>query len=434
MSFLFRKIARFLRQPGVIFVFAVGFFVFSGAAGLWFASHPANGMEANRAKPDVAPNEALPEPVRSVSRALLDMANLAYEEALGSPLDDQVKQADFALIQAMLRCEMPLEDAVVEKTELRHDAGGAYTFQRIRLAVGADPLPFATSLHEALDAWAERAELAQSRDVVREDAACALWTISVGDSVTHELVLASVPARLPAGEDARKFARGRAADGVARLVVVMDDLGEDVRVAHKLARLSFPVTFAVWPHSSKAAKTAETGHAAGLEIIVHQPTEPIKYPEINPGPRALLVSLSDNEIESRVRESFAKVPHAVGMNNHMGSRFTRDRRASAAMARVLKERGALLLDSLTHPGSVLHAEAKKIDVPTLKRDIFLDAAPSRQNVLNQLHRAERIALVTGAAVAIGHPLPETLAALEEWEALRDDRVEYVRLSDLLDGE
>lgn len=435
---LHRTFRTFVRQPGVGFTFAVGVLVIFGAIALWSASHPANGKESGlerRPQAQARSGEDLPEPVRSVSRALLDMANLAYEESLGSPLDDGVKQADFALIQAMLRCGIPLEDAVVEKTELRHASGGAYHFQRLRLLVGEDTLPFVTSLHESLRAWAENAALAQSgeeREGPAVDESRAFWVITINDAVTHELVLAHSPAdEGPTQKGERKFTRRRGPGVPARVVIVIDDLGEDMRAVRKLASLPFPVTFAIWPHSTNAKQAAQTGHAAGLEILVHQPTEPIKYPEMNPGPRALFVSLSDLEIEARVRESVRRVPHAVGMNNHMGSRFTRNRRAAAAMARPLRDLGFFVLDSVTHPGSVLYAEAKKQGLPVVKRDIFLDVVQTRENVLRQLRKAEKMALVTGSAVVIGHPLPQTLAALSEWDSLRNSEIEYVRLADIL---
>jgi polysaccharide deacetylase 2 family uncharacterized protein YibQ len=211
----------------------------------------------------------------------------------------------------------------------------------------------------------------------------------------------------------------------------MDDLGEDMNAAQLLARLPFPVTFAVWPRSSHARSVAEAGHGAGREIIIHQPTEPMKYPEMHPGAGALFLSLPDAEIEARVRDSLTRVPYAVGMNNHMGSRFTRDRRGVAAMVRPLRDHGFFVLDSMTHPGSILYKEAASLGLPALKRDVFLDAEPSRESVLRQLRNAEKIALISGRAIAIGHPLPATLAALKEWDAQRNAQVELVRLADLL---
>ena len=426
-----RKILGFLSRPGVFIAF-VGILVVACGAALWQGMVVPAGHASTRNGQTQPQGTARPSnPGAGLSRSLLSMANLAYEEPFEAHLEDAVKQADFSLVQAMLRCNMPLDDAVIEKAELRHDETGPYHFQRIRLTVGNDPLPFVTTLHESLRAWAENADIAKVGGGVGAPAG-ELWTINVNGIVTHELILASLPSLvIPSPEGPGRILRRRTPGETARLVIVIDDIGEDMGAARALAALPYPVTFAVWPRSTHASKAAELGHAAGREIIIHQPTEPMKYPEMNPGPGALFTSLPDQEIEARVKDSVSRVPYAVGMNNHMGSRFTRDRRAAAAMLRPLKNHGFFVLDSLTHPGSVLHAEGARQGIPVLKRDVFLDSVPGKENVLHQLRKAENIALVTGKAVAIGHPLPYTIAALKEWETQRDMQIELVRLTDLL---
>lgn len=425
-----RNLLRYLARPGV-FIALVGVLVIIGAGVLWggMSMHPVTAAAAGDQDASGQGSGQVDDINPAITRALLSMANLAFEEPFDTYLEDAVKQADFALVQAMLRSNMPLEEAVVEQTELRSSDAGPYHFQRIRITVGKDSRPFITGLEESLRAWAENAHIARSEG---KRAGGELWTVSVGGIETHELFLVPFPVSLPGTDDGPgRVLRRRASGEVARMVIVIDDIGEDMSAARTLSGLPFPVTFAIWPRSTHAHRAAETANAAGLEIIVHQPTEPIKYPEMNPGPGALFTSLSDAEIEARVKDSLLRVPNAVGMNNHMGSKFTRDRRAVAAMVRPLRKRGFFVLDSLTHPGSLLYAEAMRQGIPALKRDVFLDSVPGKENALKQLYKAERIALVSGRAVAIGHPLPGTLAALKEWEARRDTHIELVRLSDLL---
>lgn len=420
-----RNVLRFLARPGV-FIAVVGIIVCVCAAGLW-------GGMTSRTSGHAASSGEVQDINPAIARALLSMAHLAYEEPFEGHLEDSVKQTDFALLQAMLRNDMPLKDARVEKTELRHNNAESYHFQRVRLTVGSDPAPFVAHLRESLDAWAENTVLSRSGPE-KDNGAAALWHIAVNGVVTHELVLAPLPPSTTGPgkiEEPGRELRRRAPGETARLVIVIDDIGEDMGAVKTLVGLPYPVTFAIWPRSTHARKAAEQGHAAGVEILIHQPTEPMKYPEVNPGPGALFASLPDAEIEARVKDSVTRVPHAVGMNNHMGSRFTRNARAAAAMVRPLQSQGFFVLDSLTHPGSVLYAEARKQGIPALRRDVFLDSVPGKEQVLRQLRKAEKIALVAGRAVAIGHPLPGTLAALREWNARRDPQVELVRLSDLL---
>lgn len=114
-------------------------------------------------------------------RALVDMSGMPFEESLSAPLEDGVKQVDYALLQTMLRLGMKPEAVSLDKVELRHKGTEAYHFQSLRIQGGPDPLPFATALHEALLAWADGAELKRGPG--------ALWTVSVLGTLTHELHL-----------------------------------------------------------------------------------------------------------------------------------------------------------------------------------------------------------------------------------------------------
>ncbi len=378
----------------------------------------------------------------TILRVLVDMAGLPYEESLAAPLEENVKQVDYALVQAMLRLGMRPADTVIEKTELRHGRkgqaasgdGGLYHFQRLRIAVGSDPLSFVSALRESLRAWADRAELVRLSPGRRDQS---VWAVNVGGTPTHELVLftktgepPAVPSPIPSASGPRRVQRQRLPGEPAYLVLVMDDLGQSMPAVRQLLALPYPVTFAIWPDSGHAREADFEAHAAGREIIVHQPMEPLGYPKIKPGPGALLHGATDASIEEQIRLALAKVPHAVGLNNHMGSRFTQNRAGVGAVLRVLREKKLLALDSMTHPASVLYGEATRMGLPALKRDVFLDVTARKEAVLRQLRIAEKVALLTGRAIAIGHPLPETLAALKEWGSIRNLQVSMARLTDL----
>jgi polysaccharide deacetylase 2 family uncharacterized protein YibQ len=105
------------------------------------------------------------------------------------------------------------------------------------------------------------------------------------------------------------------------------------------------------------------------------------------------------------------------------------------MLRVLQEvkrRGLAFVDSRTSPLSVGAALADRLEIPNAARDVFLDNDPSTAAVLRQLGEAERTARRRGRAVAIGHPYPTTLAALEQWlpQAARRG-VRIVRATELI---
>jgi hypothetical protein len=153
-----------------------------------------------------------------------------------------------------------------------------------------------------------------------------------------------------------------------------------------------------------------------IEILLHQPMEPREEGGKNPGEGVLLTSMTTEALRARVRASLKAVPGAVGVNNHMGSRFTEDAAGLGALMAELKEHGLFWLDSRTTPGTRGVEVAHAAGVPALERDIFLDAETNVDFIRRQVHKLIETARVHGSAVGIGHPHPETIAVLREMRA------------------
>ncbi len=153
----------------------------------------------------------------------------------------------------------------------------------------------------------------------------------------------------------------------------------------------------------------------GHELMVHLPMEPLARGE-NPGPHALLKGLPEGELVRRLEWALGRFTGYVGVNNHMGSRLTRDSRAMALVMVRLKAYGLLFVDSRTSIRSVAGAAAREADVPNADRNIFLDHVDGLEAIRRQLVLVERVARRQGFAVAIGHPRDATLDALAAWIA------------------
>lgn len=213
-----------------------------------------------------------------------------------------------------------------------------------------------------------------------------------------------------------------------RLAVIIDDIGHDAEAARALMGADFPVTLAILPYAEAAPVIAAEARIAGTEVFVHLPMEPAGLE--NPGPGAITTALSPGEIAARVEAALLRVPGAVGVNNHMGSRATRDPGAVAALFDALAGRELIFVDSLTHPDSIAAEAARAAGLAAFGRDVFLDSSGSDPAV--QLDAALALARETGQAIAIGHPHPQTLAALTGLAAKADAAgVELVSVSALV---
>lgn len=214
-----------------------------------------------------------------------------------------------------------------------------------------------------------------------------------------------------------------------KLAVVIDDMGPELGKVRELLKLGEPVTVAVMPKMRFSREVAGEARAGGLDVIVHMPMEPKDTDGHNPGNGALLVAMTDEEVAYLLEDGFKSVPGAIGLNNHMGSRFTEDPEKMRVVLMAVKDRGFLFLDSRTSSGTVGGALAREMKVRSAERNVFLDNKRDVDYIKGQLMEAAMIAKKHGKAVAIGHPYPETIRALREaFPGL--EGVELVRLSEI----
>ncbi|HIJ75244.1 MAG TPA: divergent polysaccharide deacetylase family protein [Deltaproteobacteria bacterium] len=217
----------------------------------------------------------------------------------------------------------------------------------------------------------------------------------------------------------------------AKVSIVIDDFGTDLGIAKQFASLPFPVTLSVLPHLAHSREIAELAHMEGREVILHLPMEPLNSSE-SPGPGALLLSMSGDQIRRNIKAALDTSPYFDGVNNHMGSRMTRDAHIMETVLSELKGRGLFFIDSMTTNESKGWKVARELKIPTLKRDIFLDDDPSAEAIRSQIARLVKIAKIRGMALAIGHPHKTTLRSLQEEAAHFGEKgIEIVAVRDLI---
>ncbi len=228
---------------------------------------------------------------------------------------------------------------------------------------------------------------------------------------------------------------GQASPGPDRgavAAIVIDDLGLDLEAAEELLRLDFPVTLAVLPYRKHSLEVADMAFKRGREVLLHLPMEPRDFPLIDPGPGCLLVSMDREAIQQELQDQIASLPNCVGVNPHMGTLFTEMPGPMRYVAAVLKERDLFFLDNRASSGSRAASAARAFGVPFVQRTHFLDEKRDEAAVIRQLCRLADFAAGNGWAVGIGHPYPETLAALPQAVAAFEEKnVKLVPVSGLL---
>ncbi|HEX4014311.1 MAG TPA: divergent polysaccharide deacetylase family protein [Candidatus Cybelea sp.] len=195
-----------------------------------------------------------------------------------------------------------------------------------------------------------------------------------------------------------------------QLALIVDDCGQWLQTERGFVALNVPVTLSVLPHVRYGDLISREAAAAGKGVMLHLPMETLSG--MNPGPGKITTEMSDAQIVAQVQDDLAQVPLANGVNNHEGSKASADERVMRDVLGVLSKHGLFFIDSRTNAASVGEATAREMGIPTAARNVFLDNRADVAYSEAQLLEAAKIARETGSAIAIGHPKPTTLAAVQ----------------------
>ena len=159
----------------------------------------------------------------------------------------------------------------------------------------------------------------------------------------------------------------------------------------------------------------------GHELLLQLPLEPFDFPDNDPGPHTLLVSLRPAEMLDRMAYLLTRVTNYVGTINEMGARFTSTKPSMEFLLEKLKGRGLMFVDNGTSSRSIAGDLATEMRVPFSGVDVVLDEVPREDDIDAKLLQLEGIARARGYAVAAGSALPVTVRQLEKWVRDLEDR-------------
>lgn len=200
-----------------------------------------------------------------------------------------------------------------------------------------------------------------------------------------------------------------------QIAILIDDIGCDLAPVRELLGVAAPLAFAVLPYCPHALEASDMIHRTGREVLLHLPMEPHAYPEADPGPDALLLSMPDHELIGKIERNLRGVRHVRGVNNHMGSKFMEDEEKLSVVLGHLKKKGCYFIDSRTTGASKGPDVSECIGLRYLSRDIFIDNRRDHTHILDALNRISenRIRPDGGEPLLIiGHPYPATIGALK----------------------
>jgi len=217
------------------------------------------------------------------------------------------------------------------------------------------------------------------------------------------------------------------------LYFVIDDVGNNLFQLKPFLELPMKITFAVLPGLKYTKEAIDLIRSAGKDYIIHQPMEAVGGQ--NPGPGALLLGMTQDEVRTIVTKNIKDYYGVRGMNNHMGSAGTADYELMRYLYNVLKENEMSFLDSRTTSKSVGRELSDIVGIPFAERSIFLDNSKERQDILEAVEKGLNVSEKKGHAVMIGHIWTEELAdiLLELYPVLLENNYVLNNLTDLFTG-
>jgi uncharacterized protein len=173
-----------------------------------------------------------------------------------------------------------------------------------------------------------------------------------------------------------------------RIAIVITGLGVSSSVTQAaMTKLPGAVTFAFGPYGFEIDRTVGKARSDGHEVLLQVPMEPFDYPDNDPGPQTLLVSLSADQNLDRL--------------HWLMSRFQGD-------------------DGSSHR-SLAGQIASANNLQFAKAEVVLDATPTPANIDRALARLEALAKERGTAVGVASALPASIDRIANWVKAAESR-------------
>lgn len=222
----------------------------------------------------------------------------------------------------------------------------------------------------------------------------------------------------------------RVANSRPRVAIIIDDIGNTRAVAEEMIDIDLPLSFSIIPHTPHAIHLASLINSRSKDLLIHIPMEANEVKR-SFGPEMLLLSMTKETLINTIGHDLDTPFRAIGVNNHMGSKFSQNSDAMRVFLKEIKARNLFFIDSLTAANSTGYSIAQDLGIRTAKRDIFLDNDQNQTQILAQIGRLIKLAQRNGSAIGIGHPHPATLAALQAAKGRLSQEVTVVPVHELI---
>ncbi|MDF2900248.1 MAG: hypothetical protein K0Q62_307 [Phenylobacterium sp.] len=207
---------------------------------------------------------------------------------------------------------------------------------------------------------------------------------------------------------AEAYARPFVSNGRPKVALVIGGLGLNATATRQaIDNLPPEITLSFVPYSDGLQGWIDLARAAGHEVLLETPMEPVDYPDNDPGPYTLMAAAPGPETVKKLEWVLSRATGYFGVTNYLGSRFLSSDAGMNAFSTALRTRGLAFVDdgqAARRGGGVPRASALRI----------IDEQLSDQAIDQQLLGIEAGALQHGQALGSGFAYPVTLSQVAKW--------------------
>jgi len=200
-----------------------------------------------------------------------------------------------------------------------------------------------------------------------------------------------------------------------QITIIITDIGLSLNNSNEaINTLPGQVGLALSPYArniqSWMDKVRKTNHEGFLMI----PTEPLNYPNNDPGPHTLMTNDGPINNLAKLDWLLSQVTGYVGVINHMGSKFTTSEEALTPILTELQNRNLMFVDSRSTRFSVASQIAQNLGMPSAKNNRYIDNVLTSVEIQKHLGELEKTAVRLGTALGLARAIPLSINEISEW--------------------
>ncbi len=203
--------------------------------------------------------------------------------------------------------------------------------------------------------------------------------------------------------------------------VIVTGLGLSKSSTEQALTLPQEVGLSFSPYAHDVREWAEMAQAKGYEIYLDAPMEPLDYPLADPGPKALLTDMTDNQILQNMKWLIQRTPLYVGFVSPVEEKFTGFLDTMLTFLHTLKQEEIVFIRGQTAPSEDFAKALQVSESKALQSAVILDLDIRSSAIQEQLSKLEEAAANNGYAIAIARPYPLTLRELKRWAGALSSR-------------